>query len=184
MLKCLSDAQAAGEPILGIIHSISGSCDAKSMTAPDREGQVLAMQKTLAHCAISPEMVQYIEAHGTGTVPGDKTEMESIAECYSHTSRAIPLVVGSVKYNFGHCFAGAGAMALNKVLLSFDHQVLAPTPPRGEYNTALPTAKIPARILSCRTLAVGAHDSRFAALNSFGTGGINYHVILEQAMSL
>ncbi len=180
-LKRLSDAQAMGEPILGIVHGISGSCDAKSMTAPDYEGQVLAIQKALSQSEVSPAMVQYIEAHGTGTELGDKTEMDSIAACYSHESRHTPLVIGSVKYNFGHCFAGAGAVGLSKVLLSFYHQVLPPTPPRGSYNDALPISAIPARILDCaEPWQTGSNDSRFAALNSFGTGGINYHVILEQ----
>lgn len=180
-LKRLSDVQAMDEPVLGIVHGISGSCDAKSMTAPDCEGQVLAIQKTLAQSEVLPAMVQYIEAHGTGTELGDKTEIDSIAACYSHESRATPLVIGSAKYNFGHCFAGAGAVGLSKVLLSFYHRVLPPTPPRGVYNPALPISAIPARILDCaESWQTGTNDSRFAALNSFGTGGINYHVILEQ----
>lgn len=182
VLKRLSDAQALGERILGVVHSISGSCDAKSMTAPDVEGQVLAIRKTLALSDVSPDKIELIEAHGTGTQLGDKTEIDAIAACYTQKEREIPLVIGSAKYNFGHCFAGAGAIGLSKILLSFRHKILPPTPARGEYNSALPIFEIPARILSYAEpwQSSSVNQSRFAAQNSFGTGGINYHIILEQ----
>jgi acyl transferase domain-containing protein len=211
VLKRLGNAKKNGDPVHGVIHAISGSCDAKSMTAPDQSGQELAIRKTLAQSCISPDMVQYIEAHGTGTVLGDKTEIHAIAACYARRAGdkkqtasfnrtqcddsgspetgsgmvgegiAEPLTIGSVKYNFGHCFAGAGALGLGKLLLSFHHRTFAPTPPRGDYNEALPLSVIPARVLRySQPWPTGYNHSRYAALSAFGTGGINYHVILEQ----
>ncbi|MFC0119743.1 polyketide synthase [Pseudoalteromonas xiamenensis] len=162
------------------VMAISGSCDSRSMTAPDPEGQALAMQKTISQRNdITPDAIQYIETHGTGTDLGDKAEAISIAQHYHRTEQE-PLVLGSAKYNFGHCFAGAASISLAKVWAAFAAKQLPPTPILGELNTGLALEAIPATVLqqSERWPVHSATQSRHAAINAFGTGGINYHLIL------
>lgn len=177
VLKRLSDAEKAGDTIVGVIDSVSGSCDARSMTAPDPEGQAIAIRKTLAASTISPEHVQFIEAHGTGTTLGDASEVKSIALGYADRDNTQPLYIGSIKSNIGHCFAGSGSASLTKVLLSFEHQQIPATILRGEPNTNLNIESIPAEINFSAVEWPSSHP--LAAINSFGTGGINYHMILH-----
>lgn len=177
VLKRLSDAEAAGENIVGVIDSISGSCDARSMTAPDPEGQAIAIRKTLAASTVSPEHVQFIEAHGTGTILGDASEMKSLSLGYADRDTSESLYIGSVKSNVGHCFAGSGSASLTKVLLSFEHQKIPATVLRGEPNNQLNIDSIPAIINFDAVDWPNEHP--LAAISSFGTGGINYHMILH-----
>ncbi|MDW6092928.1 polyketide synthase [Vibrio rhizosphaerae] len=173
---------------IATIRAISGSCDSRSMTAPDPEGQALAIEKTLALTDVTPTQIQYIEAHGTGTALGDVSEISAIRQHYQRTADTIemeppsaPLYIGSVKYNFGHCFAGAAALSVCKVLSAFEHEQIPPTPIHGQLNPQLMLADLPAEIPQ-QTIPWSYPDSggRIAAINSFGTGGINYHLILEQ----
>ncbi|MDW6004024.1 beta-ketoacyl synthase N-terminal-like domain-containing protein [Vibrio mangrovi] len=176
---------------LATIRSISGSCDSRSMTAPDPEGQALAIEKTLALTDVKPGRIQYIEAHGTGTALGDVSEISAIRQHYQHKpdqktadekQQSHPLYIGSVKYNFGHCFAGAASLSLCKVLSAFEHEQIPPTPVPGNINPRLMLADLPADIPQ-ETIPWPYPESggRMAAINSFGTGGINYHLVIEQA---
>lgn len=177
VLKRLSDAEKSGDNIVGVIDNISGSCDARSMTAPDPEGQAIAIRKTLAASTVSPEHIQFIEAHGTGTTLGDAAEIKSLALGYADRDSTQPLFVGSVKSNVGHCFAGSGSASLTKVLLAFEHKRIPETILRGEPNTELDIESIPAEINF--SAVEWPSDQPLAAISSFGTGGINYHMILH-----
>lgn len=170
--------QAAPQAI-ATIEAISGSCDSYSMTAPDPEGQALAIAKTLSLGAVDARRVQYLEAHGTGTELGDRAEVVSLRQGYRRAAHE-PLYIGSVKYNFGHCFAGAGALSLCKVLSAFEHGQIPPTPV-AMLNTELPLAAIPAEIPQTALDWPRGEDGRRAAINAFGTGGINYHLVIHQS---
>ncbi|KUI99482.1 polyketide synthase [Vibrio sp. MEBiC08052] len=181
--------QPANSKALATIRAISGSCDSRSMTAPDPEGQALAIEKTLALTDVAPEQIQYIEAHGTGTALGDISEISAIRQHYQRESdspdaapQRAPLFIGSVKYNFGHCFAGAAALSMCKVLNAFEHEQIPPTPVYEQMNPQLMLADLPADIPQ-QTIPwpYPCTGGRIAAINSFGTGGINYHLIIEQS---
>lgn len=178
VLKRLSDAKKSNDQVLSIIKAVSGSCDAKSMTAPDVDGQALAMRKTLSLSEVNASDIQVFEAHGTGTTIGDTVEVESIKQVYASTKRKRPLQIGSVKFNFGHCFAGSGSVGLSKLLLSIEYQNTPPTPFRVEKNADLFIEDIPAEITQKNTPWL--EKIQYAALNSFGTGGLNYHLILQK----
>ncbi|WNJ95180.1 polyketide synthase [Vibrio ruber] len=180
--------QSDDSQALATIRAISGSCDSRSMTAPDPEGQALAIEKTLSLTDVVPSKIQYIEAHGTGTALGDVSEISAIRQHYQRTADttemqppSAPLYIGSVKYNFGHCFAGAAALSVCKVLSAFEHEQIPPTPLLGELNPQLMLADLPAEIPQ-QTIPWSYPQSggRMAAINAFGTGGINYHLIIEQ----
>ncbi|WP_125779122.1 polyketide synthase [Pseudoalteromonas rubra] len=165
------------------IDAISGSCDSRSMTAPDPQGQALAMYKTLQLASVNPEQVQYLETHGTGTTLGDQAELESLCAAYRREHQQ-PLYLGSGKYNFGHCFAGAGAISLAKMLAALEHDSIPPTPVVGELNDALPFDSIPAVVpQQTKPWPWLADKQRIGAINAFGTGGINYHLTLIQTHS-
>ncbi|WP_264756613.1 hypothetical protein, partial [Klebsiella pneumoniae] len=70
----------------------------------------MAIEKTQSLSAVEARQIQYLEAHGTGTELGDRAEVASLHQGYRRAAHA-PLYIGSVKYNFGHCFAGAGALS-------------------------------------------------------------------------
>ncbi|UNK26500.1 3-ketoacyl-ACP synthase [Serratia plymuthica] len=165
---------------IATVEAISGSCDSHSMTAPSPQGQALAIAKTLGLAEINAQRVQYLEAHGTGTDLGDKSELQSLQGSYRRAAD-VPLYLGSVKYNFGHCFAGAGALSLCKVLSGLEHGQIPPTPV-SELNSHLPLDDIPAEIpQQAMPWPQPDEGERQAAINAFGTGGINYHMVINQS---
>jgi beta-ketoacyl ACP synthase len=179
VLKRLDDALRDGDTVHACITGIGGSSDANSMTAPDPDGQERAMRRAFAQAGYPPSSVQYVEAHGTGTRIGDMVEITSLGRVYAGEGRDEPLMIGSVKSNIGHAFAAAGSAGLLKTLLAIRHATMPKTLLRRNLNPELPLGSIPAEIVS-ETRAWEDRDGvRRAAVNSMGTGGINYHLLLE-----
>lgn len=179
VLKRLDDALRDGDTVHACITGIGGSSDANSMTAPDPDGQERAMRRAFAQAGYPPSSVQYVEAHGTGTKIGDMVEITSLGRVYAQEGREEPLLIGSVKSNIGHAFAAAGSAGLLKTLLAIRHASVPKTLLRRSLNPELPLGSIPAEIVS-ETRAWEDRDGvRRAAVNSMGTGGINYHLLLE-----
>jgi acyl transferase domain-containing protein len=179
VLKRLSDAQRDGDRVYAKITGVGGSCDATSMTAPNVEGQTLAIRRAFEQVEYSPHTVQYIEAHGTGTRLGDISELRAIANVYGGNEREYPLKIGSVKSNIGHTFAASGSAGLLKTLLALKHKVMPATLIRRSLNPELELAEIPAEIINETAVWPSVEGIRRAAVSSFGTGGINYHLLLE-----
>ncbi len=180
VLKRLEDAVRDGDHIHAAITGVGASADAVSMTAPDAAGQALAMARAFRQARYAPASVQYLEAHGTGTRVGDRTEIESVKRVYGHESRDAPLNMGSVKSNIGHAFAGAGAAGLLKTLLAMNDRTLPPTLLRRALNPDLPLDEVPARIVTEKSPWKARKGRRRSGVSSFGTGGINYHLLLEK----
>ncbi|XP_063632471.1 fatty acid synthase-like [Cydia splendana] len=139
-----------------------------------------AMQRRLANetfekANLQPQDVVYVEAHGTGTKAGDPEELNAVAELYCK-GRQSPLLVGSVKSNMGHAEPASGLCAVAKVLLAMERGLI---PPNLHYET--PNKNIPA--LSDGRIKVVHENTPWSgglvAMNSFGFGGANAHVILE-----
>ncbi|MGK5057697.1 polyketide synthase [Janthinobacterium sp. LB2P49] len=178
VLKRLSDALRDGDRIHATITGVGGSADAVSMTAPDPDGQALAMRRAFAQAGYAAASVQYVEAHGTGTRLGDLAELTSIGSVYGG-ARAVPLRIGSVKSNIGHTFAAAGAAGLLKTVLALQRHALPATLLRRRIDPQLPLAGIPAELVTANTRWDAIDGSRRAAVSSFGTGGINYHLLVQ-----
>ncbi|WP_051853026.1 polyketide synthase [Streptomyces aureocirculatus] len=181
LLKRYDDARRDGDPIHGLIRAVGASNDAKSLIAPDVDGQVRAMQRAFAQVDFEPCTVDYLEAHGTGTKVGDRVEIAAAARLYAGGPRAEPLRIGSAKSFFGHTFAAAGSAGLLRTLLALRAATLPPNTSLRTLNPALGLAAIPAEILTRPepwTRPPGR--PRRAAVSSFGTGGINYHVLVEE----
>lgn len=179
VLKRLSDARRDGDVVFAAITGAGASSDAGSMTAPDPDGQELAMRRAFAQAGYPPATVHYVEAHGTGTRLGDLAEITSLARVYGGPGRTEPLRIGSVKSNIGHAFAAAGGAGLLKTLLALRGGAIPPTILRRGLNPDLPLADIPAVIADRAEPWPSGATPRRAAVNAMGTGGVNYHLLLE-----
>ncbi|HJV25545.1 MAG TPA: SDR family NAD(P)-dependent oxidoreductase [Aromatoleum sp.] len=186
LLKPLDRALADGDTIHGVIRGTGVNADGgrkTGLTIPSRDGQVELMRAVLARSGLAAHEVDYLEAHGTGTAVGDPIETAAIGEVYGRTRPAgEPLPIGSVKANLGHLEPASGMAGLVKALMVLKHRELPPsihltTPnPKIDFsglNLDVVTAPRPCRDEDrSRPLVVG--------VNSFGFGGANAHVLLQE----
>ncbi|WP_207923786.1 polyketide synthase [Actinomadura bangladeshensis] len=181
LLKRLPDAVRDGDRIFGLLRGLGGSNDARSLIAPDADGQVRAMRQAFEQVEFDPSAVDYLEAHGTGTRVGDRVEISATAEVYAKPGRPQPLVIGSAKGFFGHTFAAAGAAGLLKALLGIRARTFPPNANLRTPAPGLPLDDVPARLPTAPEPwpAVPGRPRR-AGISSFGTGGINYHLLIEE----
>ncbi|AXG81407.1 beta-ketoacyl [acyl carrier protein] synthase domain-containing protein [Streptomyces paludis] len=181
LLKRYGDALRDGDDILGLVRGVGASNDAKSLIAPDAGGQARAMERAFAQVDFDPSAVDYLEAHGTGTKVGDRVEIAAIAKVYGRAPRARPLEIGSAKSFYGHTFAAAGSAGLLRTLLAMRARTLPPNTNLHTLNPALDLAAVPAVVPTEPAPWVArSGQPRRAAVSSFGTGGINYHVLVEE----
>ncbi|MFD3312458.1 polyketide synthase [Streptomyces sp. NPDC058694] len=183
LLKRYGDARRDGDEILGLLRGIGASNDAKSLIAPDAEGQARAMERAFTQVDFTPSAVDYLEAHGTGTKVGDRVEIAAVAKVYGSARRTRPLEIGSAKSFYGHTFAAAGSAGLLRTLLAIRERTLPPNTNLTTLNPALDLAAIPATVSTQPSPWVPQPGQpRRAGVSSFGTGGINYHVLVEEHM--
>ncbi|ARV57930.1 polyketide synthase [Nostocales cyanobacterium HT-58-2] len=184
VLKRLEDAIRDNDKIYAVIKGIGTSSDGryKSIYAPRQEGQVKALQRAYEDAGFSPETVSLMEAHGTGTMAGDPTEFASLREFFGNNSHRQYIALGSVKSQIGHTKAAAGAASLIKTALALHHKILPPT-----INVTQPNPKLninnSAFYLNTETrpwIRAEGEAPRRAGISSFGFGGTNYHVVLEE----
>ncbi|MEO8552429.1 MAG: polyketide synthase, partial [Kofleriaceae bacterium] len=178
VLKRHADAVHDGDPIYAVLRSVGASSDAKSLIAPDVDGQALALARAFEAVDFGPETIQYVEAHGTGTALGDPTEIRALARVYGGHERSAPLAIGSAKSMVGHTFAAAGAVGLLRTILAMRAGTLPPSTHVTTINPKLPLQDIPAYIATGVAPWPVAKPRR-AAVSAFGTGGMNYHVLVE-----
>ncbi len=188
VLKRLSAALAAGDSVRAVVLGFglnNDGSDKVGYTAPAFKGQVSAINAAYEMAGISPETVGYVEAHGTGTILGDPIELSALTEVFRrHTSRRGFCGIGSVKSNVGHLSCAAGVTGLIKAVLSMQHGAITPTVHYRAPNPALDLAASPFFV----TTELHPWDRngapRRAAVSSFGVGGTNAHVVLEEAPAL
>ncbi|AKT41165.1 type I polyketide synthase [Chondromyces crocatus] len=189
VLKRLSRAQADGDRILALIRGSAVNQDGRSagLTAPNPRAQADLIRQALKMASLAPSDISYVEAHGTGTPLGDPIEIEALAEVFgSPQPDGTPCLVGSVKTNFGHLEAAAGIAGLIKVVLSMAHAAI---PPHLHLTTLNPRIRLEGTRLAIPTAltpwpALREGGRRCAGVSSFGVGGTNAHVILEDAAAL
>ena len=185
MLKRLEDAERDGDRIYAVIKSMSASSDgrAKSIFAPRLEGQVKALNRAYDAAGITPSDIELIEAHGTGTVSGDYTEIQSIKSVFENQGiEKDSIALGSIKSQIGHTRTAAGAASMIKAALALHHKVLPPTINVTKPNKQLGLEETPFYINTearpwIRSEIAGP---RMAAISAFGFGGTNYHTVLEE----
>ncbi len=182
VLKRLADAQRDGDRIYSVIKGIGIASDgrAKGLLTPRPEGEVLAMRRAYESCGLDPDTVDLIEAHGTGTDVGDRTEIDTLKTIYGGRAGGPQIAVGTVKSMIGHCLPASGSASLIKTALALHHKVLPPTL-CDEPDPALGLDKTPLYLnTETRPWVHGKAHARRAGVNAFGFGGINAHVIMEE----
>ncbi|MBN2530176.1 MAG: polyketide synthase [Deltaproteobacteria bacterium] len=183
VLKRLEDALDAKDNIKGIIRGIGCTSDGggQAIYNPSLEGRAEAFQRALDTAEVSPDDVQFIEAHATSTVVGDANEYDSISTVYGKRKATEPLYLGSVKHQIGHVKAAAGSAGLIKTLLAMENETIPHLP---AFSRLTPHAQKPVDSIHIPSAtrpwqAVGGR--RVAAITTSGFGGINYHCIVERA---
>ena len=182
VLKRMSDAIKDKDLILGEIMGSALNQDGPSsgLTVPNGLAQKQVIHTALSKANITPEQVDYFEAHGTGTSLGDPIELQSINAEFSKHPRNKPLYIGTVKSNIGHLEAAAGVAGIIKILLSFKHKTIAPNINLTELNPRIDLNIIPA-IISLEAVPWELeHAKRVACINSFGLSGTNAHMIFSE----
>ena len=190
-LRRLEDAERDGHRIYAVIRGLGTSSDgrAKSVYAPRAEGQVLALRRAYEEAGYSPSTVTLMEAHGTGTVAGDAAEVAALTEVFSQAAadgseaagESRWCALGSVKSQIGHTKAAAGAASLVKAVLALQHRILPPTIKVEQPSPALGLETSPFYLnATTRPWFRRAAHPRRASVSSFGFGGSNFHIALEE----
>ncbi|MCP4264051.1 MAG: SDR family NAD(P)-dependent oxidoreductase [Candidatus Brocadiaceae bacterium] len=185
-LKRLDKALADGDCIQAVIRGSAVNNDGDAMkaafTAPSLDGQVEVITKALAAAQVDPESISYVEAHGTATTHGDLTEMSSLTKAFrSGTDMKGFCALGSVKTNIGHPTQAAGIIGLIKTVLMLKHKMLVPHLHFEEPNPHIDFVNSPFYVNTKLTEWKAGNSPRRAGVNSFGVGGTNVHVVLEEA---
>lgn len=183
LLKPLSAALADGDAIYAVIRGSATNQDGRSngLTVPNGQAQEAALNAALRQADRQPNTIQYIEAHGTGTYVGDPIETTALGNVIGKR-RATPCFIGSVKSNIGHLEGAAGVTGLMKTALALKHGQI---PANLHFETPNPQIQFDLLNLQVPTAMTPwpnpDHGQRLAAVNSFGFGGTNATVILEEA---
>ncbi|MEA2070463.1 MAG: beta-ketoacyl synthase N-terminal-like domain-containing protein [Asgard group archaeon] len=185
VLKRLSDAEKDGDKIYAVIRGLGASSDGKGkgITAPNPIGQKLAIKRALEQAKVSLTDLQLIEAHGTSTSVGDAVELQVLDELGADISPA-SIALSSVKSQIGHLKSAAGIASLIKTALALHHKTLPPS-----INFETPNPKIDWKTFPFYVntdpaeWSPSSNSPRLAGVSSFGFGGTNYHIVLEEYKS-
>ncbi|MFH8902656.1 SDR family NAD(P)-dependent oxidoreductase [Streptomyces coeruleorubidus] len=184
LLKPHRKALADGDRIHGLIlgSAVNHGARTNGYSVPNPRAQQRAITTALERAGVTPQDIGYVEAHGTGTALGDPIELTGLTHAY-RSAGAAPGTwpIGSVKSNIGHLESAAGIAGLTKVLLQFRHRTLVPSLHSAELNPNIDFERSPFRVQ--RELSAWPDDDRprRAGLSSFGAGGANAHLVLEES---
>ncbi|MBL1275960.1 MAG: SDR family NAD(P)-dependent oxidoreductase, partial [Ectothiorhodospiraceae bacterium] len=190
LLKSLSQAVADGDSIQGVIRATAVNHGGKTngYTVPNPNAQAEVVSEALQRSGIEAGSISYVEAHGTGTALGDPIEIGGLSKAYGGWQKQ-SCAIGSVKSNIGHLESAAGMAGLTKVLLQMKHRTLVPSLHAEQENSNIRFQDTPFHVQRevtewqrpKRGVAGEAGDyPRRAGISSFGAGGSNAHVIIEE----
>ncbi|WP_429848144.1 SDR family oxidoreductase [Brevibacillus panacihumi] len=185
LLKRLEDAIADRDLIYAVIKGSSINNDGSSRvgyTAPSVEGQIEVIATAQAVAQVEPRTIDYIETHGTGTALGDPIEASALIRVFEeNTDEKQFCALGSVKTNVGHLDSAAGMAGLIKTTMALHHKQIPATLHFQEPNQQIPLADSPFYINTELMEWKSSEGPRRAGISSFGIGGTNAHLILEEA---
>ena len=184
-LRRLEDAERDGDKIYAVIRGIGSASDgrSKSIYAPRAEGQEMAIRRAYEHAGYGQEQVGLIEAHGTATKAGDAAEFGGLVRAFAGVREGERqwCALGSIKSQIGHTKSAAGAASLFKAVMALHHKVLPPTIKVSKPGVKLEIESSPFYLnTETRPWIQPAGTTRKASVSSFGFGGSNFHVTLEE----
>ncbi|MGD1283263.1 polyketide synthase Pks13 [Mycobacterium seoulense] len=185
VLKRVDDARRDGDQILAVIAGSAVNHDGRSngLIAPNQDAQADVLRRAYKDAGIDPRTVDYIEAHGTGTVLGDPIEAEALGRVVGRGRPADrPALLGAVKTNVGHLESAAGAASMAKVVLALQHDKLPPS-----INFAGPSPYIDFDAMHLKVVDQATDWPRYggyalAGVSSFGFGGANAHLVVREVL--
>jgi len=185
VLKRLADAVRDGDTVWAVIKGSAINNDGAAKvgyTAPSVDGQAEVIEQALQRAGVDPRSIGLVEAHGTATPLGDPIEVAALTLAYrKYTRERGYCLLGAVKTNVGHLDAAAGVTGLIKAALALHHGVVPATLHYRSVNPKLDLANSPFRVNAVRAPWPLLDTPRRAAVSSFGIGGTNAHMVLEQA---
>lgn len=185
-LKRMEDALQDGDQILGVLKGTAinnDGGDKASYTAPSPEGQARCITEALEVAGVDPATISYVEAHGTGTNLGDPIEISGLTRAYRrYTEKNEYCGIGSVKTNIGHLVSAGGVASMIKTILAMQHRTLPASLNFDSPNPKIDFSNSPFYVVDKRQpwLPAGG-DLLRAGISSFGIGGTNAHLIVEEA---
>jgi len=192
LLKPLHKAIEDGDHIYGVIKGSMLNAGGKTngYTIPSPAAQAEVIIEAIEKSGVNVRMISYIEAHGTGTSLGDPIEITGLSRAFEYFTQDKQFCsIGSVKSNIGHCESAAGISALTKVLLQMKYKKLVPNLHSAELNPNIDFVKTPFVVQQGLTewerpkLKIDGVEQvcpRIAGISSFGAGGANAHMIIEE----
>ena len=179
LLKPLSKAKKDGDKIYAVIRSVGLSSDGKGkgITAPNPEGQKLAIRNAFEGLEYGPADIGLMEAHGTATKVGDAAEMAALNEIFKDVKTEIAL--GSVKSQIGHTKSNAGMASLIKTALALHNKILPPSINFTEPSKNIDWQNSPFKV-NTKARPWESKTLRRANVSAFGFGGTNAHATLEE----
>jgi amino acid adenylation domain-containing protein len=182
LLKSLDDAKEDGDFIHGVIKGVGVNNDGAnkgSFTAPSVEGQADAINSALEDANVTPKEISYIEAHGTATPLGDPIEIEGLLSVFGKQNNKKSCTIGSIKSNMGHLTAAAGVAGVIKTVLAMQHEEIPPSIGFENPNPNIDFEKTPFSVNN-KLSKWSSNDSKKAGVSSFGVGGTNVHIVVEE----
>ncbi|PKM94961.1 MAG: hypothetical protein CVU84_08535 [Firmicutes bacterium HGW-Firmicutes-1] len=188
LLKPLKKAIADGDHIYGVIKGSALNHGGKTSgySVPNPNAQASLISKALLKAGIEPRTISYIEAHGTGTALGDPIEITGLVHAFQKSTKDKQFcAIGSVKSNIGHCESAAGIAGLTKVLLQMQYKQLVPSIHSAKLNANIKFENTPftvqQRLEEWKQPDIeGKKYLRRAGISSFGAGGSNAHILVEE----
>ncbi|WP_373693564.1 polyketide synthase Pks13 [[Mycobacterium] burgundiense] len=185
VLKRVADARRDGDEILAVIAGSAVNHDGRSngLLAPNPDAQAEVLRKAYKDAGIDPRTVDYIEAHGTGTILGDPIEAGALGRVVGRGRPADrPALLGAVKSNVGHLESAAGAASMAKVTLAIYHDKIPPSINYAGPNPYIDFENERLKVADTVTEWPRYSGHKIAGVSGFGFGGANAHVVVREVL--
>ncbi len=185
VLKRVDDARRDGDQILAVIAGSAVNHDGRSngLLAPNPDAQADVLRKAYKNAGIDPRTVDYIEAHGTGTILGDPIEAEALGRVVGRGRPADrPALLGAVKSNVGHLESAAGSASLAKMVLALQHDKLPPSINYAGPNPYIDFDAVRLKVADSVTDWPRYSGYAITGVSGFGFGGANAHLVLREVL--